>query len=63
MDKKLICPFCGREVRIVVCMLVHEEADGVQCPIATEPDEPLGRLIYDSREEAADTWNKRTPTP
>ena len=73
MDKKLICPFCGREVRIVVCddegnihpdeyeddpwsglgyMLVHEEADGVQCPIATEPDEPLGRLIYDSREEA-----------
>ncbi len=84
MDKKLTCPFCGREVRIVVCddegnihpdeyeddpwsglgyMLVHEEADGVQCPIATEPDEPLGRLIYDSREEAADTWNKRTPTP
>lgn len=59
MDKKLTCPFCGREVRIVVCddegnihpdeyeddpwsglgyMLVHEEADGVQCPIATEPD-------------------------
>ena len=45
-----------------VLKVVHEEADGVQCPIATEPDEPLGRLIYDSREEAADIWNKRTPT-
>lgn len=80
MDKKLTCPFCGREVRIVVCddegnihpdeyeddpwsglgyMLVHEEADGVQCPIATEPDEPLGRLIYDSREEAIKIWSTR----
>lgn len=80
MDKKLICPFCGGEVRIVVCddegnirpdeyeddpwsslgyMLVHEEEDGIKCPIATEPDEPLGRMIYDSREEAIETWSQR----
>lgn len=80
MDKKLTCPFCGREVRIVVCddegnihpdeyeddpwsglgfMLVHEEEDGIDCPIATEQGETLGHLIYDSREEAIYIWGKR----
>lgn len=80
MNKKLLCPFCGKEVRIRVCddegnihtdeyedepwsgqgyVLVHEEEEGVQCPIATEPDESLGRFIYDSREEAIKTWSMR----
>ena len=40
-------------------MLVHEEENGVYCPIAMEPDEPLGRLIYGSREEAIKTWSTR----
>lgn len=31
--------------------------DGEECPIATYDDEDLGKLIYDTREEAAKIWN------
>ena len=33
--------------------------NGVECPIATHDGEDLGKLIYDTREEAATIWNSR----
>lgn len=41
-------------------MLAHEESKDVICPIATERGGTLGRLIYDSREEAIKAWDIRT---
>lgn len=38
----------------------HEEESNKNCPIATHEYESLGIYLYDSREEAAAAWNKRT---
>lgn len=77
---KLICPFCGKKVDILVCddegnvhdkgyeenpysglgyILSHVMKYGMQCPIAHYKDEQLGINIYESREEAAQCFNKR----
>lgn len=78
------CPFCGGEVKIVVCdrigNLCPEEYENdpsprlglgymleyaikdkgdYSCPIAHQRGEVLGAIIYDTREEAAELWNKR----
>lgn len=43
-------------------LLIHEVKDG-ECPIGTHDGESLGSFIYDTREEAATAWNRRTPEP
>lgn len=40
-------------------MLEHNEEDNPSCPIAHEKYGQCGRMIYDTREEAAAAWNKR----
>lgn len=40
-------------------MLYHDEADNPDCPIAHERGSSLGRWMYDTREEAIESWNKR----
>lgn len=37
----------------------HLEEDYNDCPIANFDGESVGTLLYDSREEAIKTWNKR----
>lgn len=37
----------------------HEQINNQGCPIASHEHESVGILIYDSREEASDTWNNR----
>lgn len=42
-------------------MLQHTREDvpeDIDCPIATSKGEGLGMLIYDTREEATEVWNK-----
>lgn len=39
--------------------LSHPVDDNPSCPIATDPYEILGRCGYDTRKEAAETWNRR----
>lgn len=77
------CPFCGGNVRILVCDdegnvhdddyendpwsglsygLAHDRRDMIDsCPIAKfdEDEEILGTYLYDTREEAIESWNKR----
>ena len=77
------CPFCGAEIRIIVCddegnihdteyennpwsglghMLYHDITDipSGKCPIARHEYEGImGVWIYDTREEAAEAWNRR----
>ena len=42
-------------------LLCHSEKDAIgECPIAGEPyEDMLGRIIYDTPEEAIAAWNKR----
>lgn len=42
--------------------LIHEVKDG-ECPIATHDGESLGSFIYDTREQAAEAWNRRASEP
>lgn len=47
-------------------ILIHEEHDAIgDCPIATFDDDGyhLGTLIYDTREEAAEVWNRGCGVP
>ena len=37
----------------------HSVIENPGCPIAHDPDESCGTFLYDTREEAADEWNKR----
>lgn len=77
------CPFCGCEIKIIVCddegnehgadyeqdpwsglgyMLYHDITDDPEekCPIARHQYEGvMGVFIYDTREEAAEAWNRR----
>lgn len=42
-------------------MIYHDYEDNKGCPIASygSDDRGVGVLLYDSREEAAERWNKR----
>lgn len=41
-------------------VLVHTESGNAsKCPIATHDDESLGKIIFDSKEEAIKSWNYR----
>ena len=37
----------------------HEREKGIECPIATHEDEILGSLLFDTRDELTELWNKR----
>lgn len=39
-------------------VLLHNNEDNPECPIAHFEDEQLGTLLYDTREEAIEAWNK-----
>lgn len=39
--------------------LCHEESANEDCPIATEDGAMLGLYGYETREEAAEAWNRR----
>ena len=39
--------------------LYHSNKINKGCPIANHQDEILGTLLYESREEATEAWNKR----
>lgn len=40
-------------------VIVHDISDSETCPIATDSDSSQGSYIYESKEEAIITWNKR----
>ncbi|MCD8349588.1 MAG: hypothetical protein LUC93_03155 [Planctomycetaceae bacterium] len=43
--------------------LIHEAKDSMECPIATHNGKSLGTFIFDSRDDAIEAWNRRTPEP
>lgn len=40
-------------------LIIHNVESNQDCPIAKYEGENLGIYIYDSREEAAEAWNRR----
>lgn len=39
--------------------IIHEMENGVDCPIATHPEEIIGCTLYDSKKDLAKSWNNR----
>ena len=43
-------------------VIIHDFEEKYDCPIVTFKGDPLGALMYDSKEEAIEMWNRRTPS-
>ena len=69
------CPFCGGKAKIVCCeynmsniyqsgpeyRIIHSHEENMNCPIAQYGiyDALIGVYTYNTKQEAAEAWNRR----